>query len=72
MILRGLENQSVLYKCLSADWAVVEIRNGESQEEAWRHDLTATRRTLGVRIRIFHYAKPGFCWLPSRRRSDNW
>jgi hypothetical protein len=37
---------------------VVEVVNGESQEEAWRRYLTHHPESIGVRIKIFHYPNP--------------
>ena len=39
MIMGDSEDQSVLAKYLNIMLAVVEVRNGESQEEAWRRHL---------------------------------
>jgi hypothetical protein len=35
--------------------AVVEVRNGESQEEAWRRYLAEHPEKVAVRIKIFNY-----------------
>ncbi len=49
------ENQSGLARYLNINLAVVEVRNGESQEDAWRRYLTDHPEKVGVRIKIFHY-----------------
>lgn len=38
--------------------AVVEMHNGEIQEEAWRRYLTHHPESVGVRVKIFHYPNP--------------
>jgi hypothetical protein len=37
---------------------VVEVRHGESQEEAWRRYLVDHPESVGVEVRIFHYPNP--------------
>uniref|UniRef100_A0A7C3ZAX8 Uncharacterized protein n=1 Tax=Desulfobacca acetoxidans TaxID=60893 RepID=A0A7C3ZAX8_9BACT len=37
---------------------VVEVRHGESQEEAWRRYLAEHPRSAQARIKIFHFPKP--------------
>jgi hypothetical protein len=45
----------ILDQDLKISVAVVEVVNGESQEEAWRRYLTHHPESVGVRIKIFHY-----------------
>ena len=52
------ENQSVLARYLNINLAVVEVRNGESQEEAWRRYLSDHPESAGVSVKIFHYPNP--------------
>jgi hypothetical protein len=47
--------KSILDQDLKISVAVVEVHNGESQEEAWRRYLTHHPESLGGRIKIFHY-----------------
>lgn len=49
------EDQSALDRYLNINLAVMEVRNGESQEEAWRRYLTRHPESVGVRVKIFHY-----------------
>ncbi len=56
--MRGLENYSALAQYLRTNLAVVEVRHGESQEEAWRRHLIDNPECVGVRVKIFHYPKP--------------
>jgi hypothetical protein len=46
MIMGDSEDQSVLDRYPNINLAVVEVRNGESQEEAWRRHLRASGLTL--------------------------
>jgi hypothetical protein len=55
MIMGDSEDQSVLARYLNINLAVVEVRNGESQEEAWRRYLTEHPEKVGVRVKIFNY-----------------
>ena len=60
MIMSDSEDQSGLDHFLKAqypniDLAVVEVYNGESQEEAWHRYLTDHPEKVGVRIKIFHF-----------------
>ena len=58
MIVSDSEDQSVLARYLNINLAVVEVRNGESQEEAWRRYLSDHPEKVGVRVTIFHYPNP--------------
>jgi hypothetical protein len=55
MIMGDSEDQSVLARYLNINLAVVEVRNGESQEEAWRRYLVEHPEKVGVRVKIFNY-----------------
>ena len=55
MIISDSENQSGLAQNLKINVAVVEVLNGESQEEAWRRYLADYPEKVGVRVKIFHY-----------------
>ena len=52
------EDQTVLARYLNIKLAVVEVRNGESQEEAWSRHLSEHPESVGVDVKIFHYANP--------------
>ncbi|MFZ5447294.1 MAG: hypothetical protein ACOZFS_01455 [Thermodesulfobacteriota bacterium] len=49
------EEQSVLDRYLNINLAVVEVCNGESQEEAWRRYLAEHPERVGVSVKIFNY-----------------
>ncbi len=49
------EDQSVLGRYLNINLAVVEVRNGESQEDAWRRFLAEHPEKVGVCVKIFNY-----------------
>ena len=52
------EGQSVWARYLNINLAVVEVCNGESQEEAWRRYLSVDPESVGGRVKIFHYPNP--------------
>ncbi len=49
------EDRSVLARYLNINLAVVEVGNGESQEEAWRRYLADHPEKVWVRVKIFNY-----------------
>jgi hypothetical protein len=53
--VRGSENHSALAQYLMTNAAVVEIRNWESQEEAWRRYLADNPQSIRAHVKIFHY-----------------
>jgi hypothetical protein len=55
MIMPDSEDQTVLARYLNIKLAMVEVRNGESQEEAWRRHLADHPEDASVRIKIFNY-----------------
>jgi len=56
-VLRS-KKQAVMSPDLQPKLAVVEVRNGENQEEAWRRYLAENPKNAGIHIRIFHYSRP--------------
>jgi hypothetical protein len=52
------ENQSAITQYFQTKLVVVEVRNGESQEEAWRRHLAENPESAGAQVKIFHYPKP--------------
>jgi hypothetical protein len=58
MIMSDGPKKSLFAPDLKISVAVIEVRNGESKEEAWRRYLTDHPEKVGVRITIFHYPKP--------------
>jgi hypothetical protein len=49
------EYQSALTQYLKKNLAVVEVKNGESHEEAWRRYVAGNPESAGVRVKIFHH-----------------
>jgi hypothetical protein len=58
MIMGDGPQKSLWAQHLKISVAVVEVHNGESQEEAWRRHLSRHPESVGVRIKIFHYPDP--------------
>jgi hypothetical protein len=52
------ENQSAIVKYFRTNLAVVEVQNGESQEDAWRRYLADNPEGAGAHVKIFHYPGP--------------
>lgn len=52
------EDQSVLAPYPSINLAVVEVRVGESREEAWCRYLADHPEKAGVDVKVFHYPNP--------------
>jgi hypothetical protein len=52
------KEQSAVSRFFKPKLAVVIVRNGESQEEAWRRHLAENPKNAGTRIRIFHFSRP--------------
>jgi hypothetical protein len=55
------EYQPVLAKYLNIKLAVVEVRNGENQEEAWRRHLADHPESASVHIKILHHHNSSPC-----------
>jgi|WetSurMetagenome_2_1015567.scaffolds.fasta_scaffold28572_2 hypothetical protein len=66
--MRDSKNQSAMAQYLKTNVAVVEVRNRESQEDAWRRYLSDNPESLGVRVKIFHYPRAS---SPNFKRPDN-
>jgi hypothetical protein len=49
------EKPTALTKYLQTKLAVVEVKDGETQEEAWRRHLTSTPKYAKAHIKNFHY-----------------
>ena len=54
----SIENESAIGQYFQTKLAVVEVRNGESQEDAWRRHLAEKPENAGAHVKIFHYPKP--------------
>jgi hypothetical protein len=52
------EQPTPLTRLLQTDLALIEVKNGESQEEAWKRHLDTNPATALARIKIFHYPAP--------------
>ncbi len=52
------ENQSAIRQYFQTKLVVVEVRNGESQEDAWRRYLAEHPGCSGAHVKIFHYPQP--------------
>ena len=61
MIMRDSEDQPVVAQYQKINLAVVEVRKGESKEEAWRRYLSGHPESVDVKI--FHYPDPSPCNL---------
>ena len=49
------ENELAIEQYFQAKLVVVEVQNGEGQEEAWRRHLAANPDDAGAHVKIFHY-----------------
>ena len=56
--MRGFKNQSAVAHYPKANLAVVEVRQGESEEEAWSRYLADHPESVGVTVKIFHLPQP--------------
>ena len=52
------ELPGLLMKSLHQKVAVVEVQNGESQEQAWRRHLLSNPGDATVNVKIFHHLPP--------------
>ena len=52
------EDYPILARHFRTKLAVVEVRHGENQEDAWRRHLAAHPEAARTRIKIFHYPGP--------------
>ena len=52
------EKNSALARYYRTTLAVVEVRRGESEEEAWRRYLDNNPEGARAHVRIFHYPEP--------------
>jgi hypothetical protein len=61
------ENHSAMTKYFRTNLAVVVVKNGESQDEAWLRYLADNPECAGVSVKIFHYPGPS----PLKKRDSN-
>jgi hypothetical protein len=52
------ENHSAIARYFRTKLAVVEVRNGESQEDAWHRYLAKNPEGARAQVKIFHYPGP--------------
>jgi hypothetical protein len=65
-VVHSMERESVVTQYFQTKLAVVEVRNGESQEDAWRRYLADNPENAGVVVKIFHYPEPS----PLKKKGD--
>ena len=56
--MHSSENHSAIAKYFRKNLAVVVVKNGESQDDAWRRFLADNPECAGVNVKIFHYPGP--------------
>ena len=56
--MHSSETRSAIAKYFQTDFVVVEMQNGETQEDAWRRYLANHPGDAGVHVKIFHYPEP--------------
>jgi len=56
--VHSVQNESAIKQYFQMKLAVVEVKNGESQEEAWRRYLADNPEYAGAHVKIFHYPEP--------------
>jgi hypothetical protein len=66
-IVGSSENQSAITQYFKTKLVVVEMQNGETQEEAWGRHLAANPESSGAHVKIFHYPEPG----PLKKRGES-
>jgi hypothetical protein len=62
----SIEKESLVAQYFQTKLAVVEVRNGESQEDAWRRYVAANPEQAGAHVKIFHYTEPS----PLKKREE--
>jgi hypothetical protein len=74
-----LDKSTALTRYFQTKLAVIEVKEGETQEEAWRRYLTTNPEYANSHIKIFHYpadrsparAKTDLKVRPFRPQGDN-
>jgi hypothetical protein len=56
--VHSVQNESAITQYFQTKLAVVEVRPGESQEDAWRRHLAGNPDNAGAHVKIFHYPGP--------------
>jgi hypothetical protein len=65
--VHSVQKESVITQYFQAKLAVVEVRNGESQDDAWRRYLADNPANAGAHVKIFHYPEPS----PLKKKQAN-
>jgi hypothetical protein len=66
-IVGSSEIQSAITQYFKTKLVVVEVQNGETQEQAWRRHLAANPESAGAQVKIFHYPEPS----PLKKRGES-
>jgi|WetSurMetagenome_2_1015567.scaffolds.fasta_scaffold60477_3 hypothetical protein len=64
--VHSVQNESVITQYFQTKLAVVEVRPGESQEDAWHRYLADNPDNAGAHVKIFHYPEPS----PLKKNGD--
>jgi hypothetical protein len=56
--VHSMPNKSTVKQYFQTKLAIVEVRNGESQEDAWRRFVAENPEQAGAHVKIFHYPEP--------------
>jgi hypothetical protein len=56
--VHSMQNESAVRQYFQTKLAVVEVQNGESQEDAWSRYLAENPDQAGANVKIFHYPEP--------------
>ena len=54
----SIDNNSAVTHYFQTKLAVVEVKNGETQDEAWLRYLAENPEQAGAHVKIFHYPEP--------------
>jgi hypothetical protein len=65
-IVRKSGDNSAMRQYFQTKLVVVEVRQGESQEDAWRRHITENPEDAGVHVKIFHHPEPS----PLKKKGD--
>ena len=65
--MHSVQNESAITQYFQTKLAVVEVRKGESQEDAWRRYLAENPESAGAHVKIFHYPEPS----PLKRKNGD-
>jgi hypothetical protein len=52
------DQPTTMTRLFQTEPAVIEVKDGESQEEAWKRHLAANPAIASAHIKIFHYPAP--------------